>query len=302
MRQDWIDISKGFVILLMVLGHTTIPDSLARWVYSFHMPFFFFISGFCTSWNRDTFLSFFRRRMKTLLIPFGIYSCINFFLYPFALHVSPLDYIKGVLLYGWGGVALWFVPVLFCSVLLTKCLLGRFLFLFAVVCAGLGAFLDSCQVDIPWSVSSVPFATSLVMLGMLSKELVQKFVVHASMGGQMLLFFLGGGTGLLVSHFYRLDMAANHISPIFPISIGIVAGILFTISLSLFLSKVSLLSAMLARLGRHTFEMMAFSQVIIVWLNVYFPVNPLVKYIIMFATVFVIIRIRQLLSLTRFAF
>lgn len=44
-RFDWVDIAKGIAILLMILGHSSLPNMIQNWIYSFHMPFFFFISG-----------------------------------------------------------------------------------------------------------------------------------------------------------------------------------------------------------------------------------------------------------------
>ena len=44
-RIEWVDISKGIAIILMIIGHSGIPHFLNNWIYSFHMPFFFFISG-----------------------------------------------------------------------------------------------------------------------------------------------------------------------------------------------------------------------------------------------------------------
>ena len=45
-RIEWVDIAKGIGIFLMVMGHTGIPRIGNQWIYSFHMPLFFFISGF----------------------------------------------------------------------------------------------------------------------------------------------------------------------------------------------------------------------------------------------------------------
>ena len=36
---------KGIGIILVVLGHTTHNDELSSWIYHFHMPLFFFLSG-----------------------------------------------------------------------------------------------------------------------------------------------------------------------------------------------------------------------------------------------------------------
>lgn len=47
-RLDWVDIAKGIAIVLMILGHSSLPNTIQNWIYSFHMPFFFFISGVLT--------------------------------------------------------------------------------------------------------------------------------------------------------------------------------------------------------------------------------------------------------------
>lgn len=31
-RLDWVDIAKGLAIILMVAGHTSIPELLAKWI------------------------------------------------------------------------------------------------------------------------------------------------------------------------------------------------------------------------------------------------------------------------------
>ena len=49
-RINWIDWSKVFAIYLVVLGHlvqrTGIELYIFYFIYLFHMPFFFFISGY----------------------------------------------------------------------------------------------------------------------------------------------------------------------------------------------------------------------------------------------------------------
>ena len=46
MRLRYIDLTKGFAIILMLWGHTmTLVNSIHIWIYSFHMPIFFIICG-----------------------------------------------------------------------------------------------------------------------------------------------------------------------------------------------------------------------------------------------------------------
>ena len=44
-RKKYIDILKGIGIFYVILGHVTHTSFLFRYIYSFHMPLFFFISG-----------------------------------------------------------------------------------------------------------------------------------------------------------------------------------------------------------------------------------------------------------------
>lgn len=45
-RIDYLDMVKGIGIILVVIGHSTLPsDSVITWLASFHMPLFFIVSG-----------------------------------------------------------------------------------------------------------------------------------------------------------------------------------------------------------------------------------------------------------------
>lgn len=44
-RIAWVDIAKGLGIFLVVLGHTYRKNPVQNWIYSFHMPLFFILSG-----------------------------------------------------------------------------------------------------------------------------------------------------------------------------------------------------------------------------------------------------------------
>ena len=72
MRDLTIDISKCLGIFLVVLGHCLHNDSAAHDViYLFHMPLFFFLSGFF--FREQDLLLFFRNKTKRLLYPFVFY-------------------------------------------------------------------------------------------------------------------------------------------------------------------------------------------------------------------------------------
>lgn len=80
-RLDWIDCTKGLVILLVVVGHTVGGGLRGKWVkdalFSFHMPFFFIVSGmtFRPSDDREALLPRTRRSAIRLLTPIlGVFA------------------------------------------------------------------------------------------------------------------------------------------------------------------------------------------------------------------------------------
>ena len=46
-KINYIDYSKGIAILFVIFGHVYWGNNIVTtWIYSFHMPLFFIISGF----------------------------------------------------------------------------------------------------------------------------------------------------------------------------------------------------------------------------------------------------------------
>ena len=76
-RIEWIDIAKGIGMIFVILGHTAIPDNYLKFVLAFNMPLFFFLSG-CTFKLKDNFFEFLKKKIKTLLIPYFVFSIITY--------------------------------------------------------------------------------------------------------------------------------------------------------------------------------------------------------------------------------
>lgn len=75
-RIEWLDIAKATAIILMVLGHTSIPNSLSNFIWTFHMPLFFIASGWTINWGKYSIIKFSITKAKTLLVPFVVYSVV----------------------------------------------------------------------------------------------------------------------------------------------------------------------------------------------------------------------------------
>ncbi len=96
-RIDWIDTARGIGLLLVFLGHMRVPY-LSAWIYTFHMPLFFFLSGMLyPGCEKYSFSEFAWRRFKGLVIPYfalgaviALFYCAVYFYYdrPQATYVN----------------------------------------------------------------------------------------------------------------------------------------------------------------------------------------------------------------------
>jgi acyltransferase len=76
-RIEWIDTAKGLGIVLVVLGHALPGSELpATVIWSFHMPLFFFLSGFTAKpWAPGAMPSLVRN-LKCLAVPYVFFSLV----------------------------------------------------------------------------------------------------------------------------------------------------------------------------------------------------------------------------------
>jgi len=84
-RDYSLDYIKGILIYLVVLGHciywrnneNAICTATAEYIYSFHMPFFIFLSGYFFSKNKATnFSNLIKRQTRRLLVPHFFFNLV----------------------------------------------------------------------------------------------------------------------------------------------------------------------------------------------------------------------------------
>lgn len=75
-RLDYMDALKGFGILLMVMGHVGFGDTFNKCIHGFHMPLFFFVSGFFYRTEKRSVLQNLKHNLKTLILPYTLFVII----------------------------------------------------------------------------------------------------------------------------------------------------------------------------------------------------------------------------------
>ena len=202
-----IDIARGIACFLVIVGHVpTTPAFLHTWVYSFHMPLFFIISGVVI--NTDyTFKQFVIKRIKGLLIPYYLLNILVWFIESFArvgagiVFNSEIDtrriidnFIGIIIGYRLTNYyyAMWFVIVLFIALIASyliikatnnsKLMMG----VIGVLLILIQPFIWRYVKGLPFSLDLLPISTGYVLLG----NSLFKHFLHTNYKGRTIIAFV----------------------------------------------------------------------------------------------------------------
>ena len=244
----------------MVCGHTSIPSSVSNWIWSFHMPLFFLISGmlFKPS-NYPTFAVFLKRRFRTLLIPYFAFSIVVLLVMrdkPFIQWISE----------GWmNGCALWFIPVLFFAEVISFGIIQKFTIKWKIFC---GAFLLGtigyifywCDVRLYYNVDVAFSASLFYLIGYAANKEFKKMQPYWPFFVILMIINI-----LLSNMLPRTDMACNCCGLYGLNAINAIIGSLAIILIAKKLEAVRLMSPITKFFlwaGKNTLVILGFSQMI----------------------------------------
>lgn len=275
-RDPSIDIARGLSMYLVVLGHSALLASVSpeinRFIFLFHVPAFFFISGCLVSQRRINLL----RAGRRLLLPFFAAALL------FGVAKLAWDPIQrpaamlGGILYGTASTLpsspLWFLPVLFLALAALRLVRlivhtdARPVHTIAVLAglAGLsvGGFHlppfwcaeslrypgTSGAIGWPWSVDLVPVALLYCWAGQLTGRMITaqgRLQIWLTLGAGMLLalcFFAGA----------RMDLAGRLMMPQVAAFAAGLGGAVAILGLGRLLAHAGSLGMPFACIGQHS--------------------------------------------------
>ena len=184
-RIAWIDALRGIAMYFVVLGHTfPVPDvPLRMWIYSFHMPLFFLVSGLTWREPRGTFRDYVKRSAKNLLLPYAVLNvviyCMKFVLRTAFDMYKNRGFVQPLIAFALGMdenlpcIQTWFLPTLFLTQLLNFLIFRyirtewkRAVVISALFAGGLAFSLTGLG-ELPWHTAVVPIALMFCYAGWL---------------------------------------------------------------------------------------------------------------------------------------
>jgi len=271
-RIPWLDALRGIGVFLVVLGHAPITPSLSFFIFLFHLPLFFFVSGcLFNAPQGQSCGSFLKKKFNSLLVPYAWFSLLSIaalLLRPMVrgtLGPVPIEPIlesfffarRNHIIY---NAALWFLPCLF-LVESFFCLLQvyvtdiRLAGLVVLVLSGASfvAFdTPSTARPLMWAFDGALYYGIFFLLGQLHRKFaggirgkyLRGVVLAGSVFVCMSILFLPGVKAMLLGYRFSSSAACSFLFSILLACSGIVT--------CLFIATVLSRSALLRYLGRNS--------------------------------------------------
>jgi len=177
-RIEWIDALKGFAIFCVTLGHLNMWSPIEKWIYSFHMFLFFFLSGFLFSARKPT-KEILKTRVKRLLLPFMAWNIISSLIGFFCIDKSFSNFVEELFVLNgnltWNA-PIWFLLVLFLAetiVVLLKLYKHKWLIITTIIiCLGLWVLIGHKWYL--WKLNLLPMAICFFLLGFVFKPAISR--------------------------------------------------------------------------------------------------------------------------------
>lgn len=143
--------------------------------------------------------------------------------------------------------------------------------------AAVGGCLKYYTISLPWNLSSVPYASFLIIIGSFLFR-YNKYIEKPNWWFVIITFLITG----LISYNWRLDIAWNSILPIVPLTIGALSGTMMMFTASVYIMhKLDFVEKLFVAIGKETYLIVAFSQIVIMILGFYTTWNFIIRYTIL---------------------
>lgn len=283
-REKYIDIAKGIAMILVVFGHCKYTNNyLLVWLYSFHMPLFFILSGMTFSIkNKPNFKIFIKNKIFKLVIPYFLLLVVLWLLtagisivfdgYDYAYLKSFIGIIisnRATSYY----LAMWFVlvtfeaEILFYFILrliqyLSKALKNWMYIMVSIISLTIGIIILRYTKGLMFCLDLLPFGLGFITIGNYIKENKEVFlkVFKAKFFIIVFLVFNLLFTFLNYNVAGKIDLYESNIgNPIYFIMHSLF-GSLFIINISFLIRK----NAILEYIGKNTLVFYAFQTRLVI--------------------------------------
>ena len=290
-RIDWIDTLRGIAMFFVVWGHCQKNNTFIRkYIYSFHIPLFFFISGLTFGESdKIPFKEYFKKKFKGLVVPYITVNVICYILWIVLFKlgiISKFAYLENFLGMFYSNNKILTIPCGPAWFLLSLFVIDMMFYFFkkncksdfelGIVCAicGIVSFINSIsgyQIRGPWHIEAVFTGIVFYYLGYLFMKNIKHFDFIFKDKLRMFIYggllFVLGFAGQYINR--RVSMDGNLYGSIFLFYFN---SLCTSGSLILFVNLILKRSIIFKNVGKKTMFFLGYQYIIIVTLKHFYPI------------------------------
>ncbi len=299
-RVAWVDVLKGLGILAVVWGHSGSKN--AFYMFWFHMPLFFFVSGYLYRFKpQQTGLAYLKRRVNHLLVPYMFYLTLlalmmfsvslwrgqsvgDFWSANWKAFLLGGSLLEGVYATFWFITCLFFVQILY-DFLCRKVPSAFYKGIFVLVCFLVAYWESRYYADsfVPWNIDVGLYALMFYALGHFFKQ--TKLLENPKVRNLVFLMSLIISLGFIYLYSrqildYGLDMKHRQY---YYFGTNLILPLVFTLilaKLSIILTKGSVISNTLISIGQGAMVIMYLHIPAVSLVRQVIPITPVRFFII----------------------
>lgn len=287
-RIEWIDILRGIAMYFVILGHAFVSrtDIFRKYIYSFHMPLFFFVSGLTYKDKNYKFKDFIKDRFIKIIIPYLIINIVVFII-KHILHLF-LDIYNNLsielslkaLIKAFGNslpcIQSWFLPCLLIVelifYLLKRLIKSETVLFIAVICvSSLGYFLSGYSFEALefFHINTAIVAILFYYFGYIYMKKFKDLKIRNNFINILVIIFFLIVSIFLQKHNSYISMNVNKYGNIILFILSSVMSIIFYMKISMLISNKD---KAFKYIGTHSMFFLGYHAFFLTIIKRYFPV------------------------------
>lgn len=278
-RIDYFDVYRGIGILCMIICHVYIGFTFDKFVHAFHMPMFFFVSGYFFSIKKTN--KFLKNKVLSLIVPYIFWGSFNLLIYGI---LNGTFYKEAFIHLIWNNTdglmdvgAVWFLTALFWASIWycflqksVKNKLFQSVIICFIFCFGI-YFRKIFRFCLPWAMEQACVAMGFIHLGKYTKEKLQGKVISKLLNMRWYIIIIASVADIFLIFFNGyVNMRISEYSNIVLFVLSATLSIYLLINLSKLICQFSSacnfikkMKQWLASVGRNSISYLCLNQIVI---------------------------------------
>lgn len=182
-RIKYLDVLRGMAIVFMIIGHIGGQPYVDRYIHMFHMPVWFFISGWLYHNKHSSYRSIIEKKFRSLIIPYIFWGTFQYPLWV-AFNINAKNKLQPLINLYWVNTselmpiagALWFLTSLFFAeiifIVIDRNVSNKWLKTTLFICIAIfgNLYTNIINFRLPWAIDTSFVGAGFIYIGQLVRK------------------------------------------------------------------------------------------------------------------------------------